>query len=210
MCDPAAAAFGEEPSMIVAPIAPFGRSNSNGAGRVDRHARVVRDIEQVEHLGRFFDRLDHDARFGAKDDVALHRRSVRLRRRRLRRIGRNQHETDAAARRRLELLRFEMLARHLGAGLHRRAWRHVVELRAPGLVRLCGQHLVADAQLNRLVGDVVGQFAADHAHGDRSVRQVGDWPRDAGHLLRVRHLELATYTATHKGHKGHKGHERDA
>jgi hypothetical protein len=35
-------------------------------GRVDRHARVVGDIEQIEHLGRFFDRLDHDARFGAR------------------------------------------------------------------------------------------------------------------------------------------------
>jgi hypothetical protein len=96
-----------------------------------------------------------------EDDVALHRRRVGLRRRRLRRISRDQHETDAAARRRLKLLGFDVLAANVGAGLHDCASRHVVELRTAGLVRLRGQYLVADAQLNRLVGDVVGQLAAE-------------------------------------------------
>ena len=79
---PCALAFGDEPCIIDAPAAPVGSSNQQRAADVDRRARVVDDLEQVEHRQVVVLVFEDDARLGADLD---HARARRLFRRRLRR-----------------------------------------------------------------------------------------------------------------------------
>ena len=111
--------------------------------------------------------------------------------RRLGLVGRDQHQPDAALRRRRKFLRLEPLAVDVRRRLDRGAGRHVVELRAAALVGLHRLHLRADVQLDRMAGDVVRELAANQTDRDRAVRQIVDRPRDARHLLRVGHREAA-------------------
>ena len=96
-----------------------------------------------------------------------------------------------------------MLAVDVSDRLHRRVRRQVVELRPPALVGFHGEHLGADAQLDRVVGDVVRQLAANQAHRDGAVRQIVDGAWNPRHLLwiRLRAYILARSTEDTKGTK---------
>ena len=106
-------------------------------------------------------------------------------------VGRDQHQPDAALRRREEFLRLELFAVHLRGGLHGRPGRQLVELRAAPFVRLDREHpAVAEVQLDGMVHDVVRQLTTNQPHGNAARRQIVHRPRDARHLLRIRHLKL--------------------
>src|SRR5207253_8814888 len=128
-----------------------------------------------------------DARLAADGDVAAHRR--RGSGGRLRFVSGDEHQPDATARRRRKLTRLEVLAVDVGYRLHRRAWRHVVELRTPGIVGLDRQLFAAGQQLHGVTGDVIGERAANQANRYRAIREIFDGPRNPRHLLRVRHRE---------------------
>src|SRR5471030_635502 len=69
---------------------------------------AIGDVEEIVDLDRLFARLHHEARLVANGDGA----GLRGRRRDvlLVRVGRDEHQADAAARRRGKFLRLEVLA----------------------------------------------------------------------------------------------------
>ena len=112
----------------------------------------------------------------------------RLRGRRL--VGGHEHQADAVLRRKRKLLRLEVLAVHVGAGFDWRARGYALEFGAAILVGLHRERLAAALHLHRLADQVVRQLAANHADRHGARRQIVHRTRDAGHLLRVGHLEL--------------------
>ena len=101
----------------------------------------------------------------------------------------DQHQADAAARRRGKLLGLEMLAVDVSGSLDRGARRHVVELRAAVLVGLHREHFGSDVQLHGMTGDVIRQLAANQADGDGALWQIVNRARDPRHLLWIGHRE---------------------
>ena len=127
-------------------------SNANGVGGFTGTSRVVQNVEQVVHRHGLVAGLDDDPRLAADDDLAGDRRRPRGRRRGVRsRRRRDEHQPDAALRRRGELLRLEVLAVDVGDGLHRLTRRELVELRAALCVGLRRSGLGADVQLDGLI-----------------------------------------------------------
>ena len=76
---PFALAFGDEPCIIDAPRCAGRQSNQHRTADVDRRARVVQDLEQVEHRQVVVLEFDDDARLGTDLDHAGTRRRFRRR-----------------------------------------------------------------------------------------------------------------------------------
>ncbi len=170
---PRALACGDEPCIIDAPAAPVGSSNQERAADIDRRARVVDDLEQVEHREVVVLVLDDDARLGSDLDDARPRRFLRrgfgcgllLRglRRRCRQSARRGRRPAPGTGNSCDV---SVSPSTVVVACTSAPARQAVELRAALRVGLAGARVAADLERHRLPGDVVAHPLAHDAHGD--------------------------------------------